>query len=104
MAAEPKRKNGSRASPTVRSGGDDRKADLGGSGEDLPRTRLNLIYKGAEMQSLLEKLQRLGHHGTVTETIAKALRVYEAFLDERENGNQIVVRNQNGSSTIMRLI
>jgi hypothetical protein len=55
------------------------------------------------MQKLLEKLQRLGHHGTVTETIAKALRVYEAFLDERENGNQIVVQTRNGTSRI-RLI
>jgi hypothetical protein len=61
------------------------------------------VYKGDQMQKLLEKLQRLGHHGTVTETIAKALRVYEAFLDERENGNQIVVQSRNGTSRI-RLI
>jgi hypothetical protein len=104
MAAEPKRKNGSRASPTVRSIAEVRKGGMGVTGEGLPKTRLNLIYKGDEMQTLLEKLQRLGHHGTVTETIAKALRVYEAFLDERENGNQIVVKSRDGSSTIMRLI
>jgi len=103
MAAEPKRKNGSRASPEVRSIDDVRKAPSTNAG-DLPKTRLNLIYKGGEMQALLEKLQRLGHHNTVTDTIAKALRVYEAFLDERENGNQIVVKHRNGSSTIVRLI
>jgi len=64
---------------------------------------LNLIYRGTEMQSLLDKLQRLGHHGTMTETVARALRVYEAFLDEREAGNQIVVQTKTGAP-LMRLI
>ncbi len=97
------RKNGSRRSPRMEDSATRAASAERASGDSLPRTRLNLVYKGDQMQKLLEKLQRLGHHGTVTETIAKALRVYEAFLDERENGNQIVVQTRNGTSRI-RLI
>ena len=94
-------RNRSRASPNGQVGGDQKvERDFG---PDLPRTRLNLVYKGTEMQTLLERLQRLGHHGTVTETIARALRVYEAFLEERDKGNQIMVQTKNGAS-VMRLI
>ena len=100
MASSATRKARSRASPGLR---DPRDISDGTAMVEMPRTRLNLIYKGTEMQELLEKLQRQGHHGTVTETIAKALRLYEAFLDERQNGNQIVIRGRNGSSDV-RLI
>ena len=103
MAHQATRRNRSRASPRIQDSGS-RAASTGETtGDDLPRTRLNLVYKGDQMQKLLEKLQQLGHHGTVTETIAKALRVYEAFLDERENGNHIVVQTRNGTSRV-RLI
>jgi hypothetical protein len=95
-------KNRSRASPDGQRVGDALEGETSFA-PDLPRTRLNLVYKGTEMQMLLEKLQRLGHHGTVTDTIARALRVYEAFLDEREKGNQVVVQSRDGTS-IMRLI
>lgn len=70
---------------------------------DAQKTRLNLVYKGNEVELLLDKLQRLGNHGTVTEAVARALRVYEAMLDEREKGNTVVVRGRDGS-LVMRLI
>ena len=82
----------SRASP--------RRASLDVVRPSAERTRLNLVYRGTEMQALLEKLQRFGHHGTVTETVARALRIYEAILDEREAGNRIVVQTREGKSMV----
>lgn len=66
-------------------------------------TRLNLVYKGAAMRKVLDEVQDLGHHGTVTDAVATALRLYGRMLRERENGNRIVVTDHQGGSQIQVL-
>ena len=66
-------------------------------------SRVNLLYRGDEVDRLLYKLQRDGQHGTITETVLRALRAYEVLLDERTKGNTVTIHDKNGS-VILRLI
>lgn len=60
------------------------------------KTRLNLTYTGIDTRRRLDKIKALGHHGTDTAAIARALRLYEALLDERSNGATIVIDHGHG--------
>jgi hypothetical protein len=73
-----------------------RSRDGTASNSDQKETRLNLVYRGTAMRDVLDTIQQLGHHGTVTEAVAAALRKYETMLKERERGNLSVIRFPSG--------
>lgn len=89
-----------RSRPEVQS----RAPTVGAHGSDEGReTRLNLVYKGSAVREVLDRIQEKGHHGTATEAVATALRMYERMLLEREAGNRIVVLDRKGGIPLQLL-
>lgn len=58
-------------------------------------TRLSLVYP-LETRRRLERLQEQTGAGTITETIADAIRVFEWFVAQRAAGREILVREPSG--------
>jgi hypothetical protein len=65
-------------------------------------TRLNLKFKVTEVKTRIERVRRLGNHGTATEAIARALHIYAALLEETREGAKLYTRDKEGN--LSRLI
>ncbi len=73
------------------------------SDDSKEETRLNLVYKGRTMKEVLDRIQDLGHHGTVTDAVATAIRMYEGMLKAREEGRHTITLDKDGGIPIRLL-
>jgi hypothetical protein len=71
--------------------------------DNRPETRLSLVYKGTAVREVLDEIQEKGHHGTITDAIATALRMYQQMLRARDAGNRVVVIDRNGGIPLQML-
>ncbi len=68
------------------------------------KVRLNLDLP-ERVRDRLERLQDLSEADSLTEVIKRALSVYDALLTAtREEGGKLVLRKEDGSEEVLRLI
>jgi Ribbon-helix-helix protein, copG family len=65
------------------------------------RVQLELPESSMErLKALREKTEAVSY----AEVIKNSLRLYEALISEAENGNQVCIKDSNGTETAYRLI
>jgi len=68
----------------------------------LDKKRLNIVLPERSAQRL-DALKEKTEAATYTEVLKDALRLYEALIEEAENGNEFCIREKDGRITSYRL-
>jgi hypothetical protein len=69
----------------------------------MKKHRLNLAVSQAVFQRI-EKVREISDAASVGEVIRRALAVYDELVQTRAEGGQIILRDQSGQDTVLRIV